>query len=370
MADILELTGLIYDAVSEASRWPVFLNEFAAANRARQAALSIGGPRWDQFLMVCRHGWTEDDVRIYRERFAACDPWVERAKNLPEAEIGFSHDLWPEEEMERSVFYREYLADRDWYYGLGAVILRTDTGISAISFLRGKDQGPCGEAERSLMQALLPHLRRAALLYGELSSLRSERAAFTGHLDRYPQPFFIADADTRVLFANRAGHDHIGRSAGLHIEMGRLRVSSAKKDAALRRAVHSIAANPSSPHCRLEIHRERRTPVTVLVMPIPNSGAIPLGVAQPAAAILILDADAAAHPDPQMLIDLFSLTSAEARVTALLVRGKNLEEVATELNVSFTTVRTHIRNVLSKTATNRQGALISLVLRTLPFERL
>jgi DNA-binding CsgD family transcriptional regulator len=40
--------------------------------------------------------------------------------------------------------------------------------------------------------------------------------------------------------------------------------------------------------------------------------------------------------------------------------------VASQLNVSIETVRTHTRRVLSKTATQRQGELISLVLRAMP----
>jgi DNA-binding CsgD family transcriptional regulator len=43
-----------------------------------------------------------------------------------------------------------------------------------------------------------------------------------------------------------------------------------------------------------------------------------------------------------------------------------VEEVAAKLNISIETVRTHVRRVLSKTATNRQGELIALVLRTVP----
>jgi DNA-binding CsgD family transcriptional regulator len=44
--------------------------------------------------------------------------------------------------------------------------------------------------------------------------------------------------------------------------------------------------------------------------------------------------------------------------------------VAADLDISVLTARTHIRRVLSKTATNRQGELIALVLRTIPSEAL
>jgi len=57
-------------------------------------------------------------------------------------------------------------------------------------------------------------------------------------------------------------------------------------------------------------------------------------------------------------------------VTGKLGGGKSAQEIAEEMGVCLETVRTHIRRVLSKTATARQGELISLVLRAAPFRSL
>ena len=321
--------------------------------------------------MVCRHGWNAEDYQLYMTRYAASDVWAIRGAGLLEGQIAASHELWAEDEMCESAFYREFLAPKDWHFGMGAVFLRTESSMSAISLLRPKREGPCGTIELTLMQEILPHLRRAALLHGELHSLRSQQSAFSGHLDRYPQAFLLTDADGRILYINRAGRELMSLRGSLQIESGRLRASTAKDNETLNLALKNIAMGSILPHRRLEIGRtSSRRPHQLLLLPVPSSGAIPLGVAEPSVAILILDAESAPQPDLQMLADLFSLTPAEARVASLLVRGKNVEEVAAELDVSFTTVRSHVRSVLSKTDTNRQGALISLVLRTLPFERL
>jgi DNA-binding CsgD family transcriptional regulator len=108
----------------------------------------------------------------------------------------------------------------------------------------------------------------------------------------------------------------------------------------------------------------------LLLLPIPSVGAVPLGISQPAVAIMIIDVETAVRPEPSALQELFSLTPAEIRVVSLLVEGQSLEEIAAELGISFETVRSHLRSVFSKTATNRQGELIALVLRSVPFEHL
>ena len=47
---------------------------------------------------------------------------------------------------------------------------------------------------------------------------------------------------------------------------------------------------------------------------------------------------------------------------AVVAKGKRLQEVADDLNVSLNTVRNQLKQAFSKTSTNRQADLVSLVL--------
>ena len=62
----------------------------------------------------------------------------------------------------------------------------------------------------------------------------------------------------------------------------------------------------------------------------------------------------------------FGLTPTELNVTALLVQGKALKQIAHELHVSRTTVAFHLRNIFQKTRTNRQAELVALLLQGRP----
>ena len=61
--------------------------------------------------------------------------------------------------------------------------------------------------------------------------------------------------------------------------------------------------------------------------------------------------------------------SDEARFAASLVSGFSIGEISGQLGISRETSRTHMRRVLSKTQTRRQGEVISLLLRGIPFSR-
>ena len=65
-----------------------------------------------------------------------------------------------------------------------------------------------------------------------------------------------------------------------------------------------------------------------------------------------------------VLIALFGLTPAEARLAIRLVNGLSLDEAAISLGVSRNTAKSHLRAVFSKTGVTRQPQLIQLILNS------
>jgi DNA-binding CsgD family transcriptional regulator len=65
--------------------------------------------------------------------------------------------------------------------------------------------------------------------------------------------------------------------------------------------------------------------------------------------------------DVSVLVGCYDLTSAEARVAAAVAAGRTIDEIADASAVSRETVRTHLKRVLSKTGTTRQGELAAML---------
>ena len=59
----------------------------------------------------------------------------------------------------------------------------------------------------------------------------------------------------------------------------------------------------------------------------------------------------------------FGTTRAEARVAVCLVRGLSLKQVADNLRISINTVKTHLKQLMRRTGTGRQGELVACLLR-------
>ena len=68
--------------------------------------------------------------------------------------------------------------------------------------------------------------------------------------------------------------------------------------------------------------------------------------------------------DGKLLAALFGLTPAEQRVAVLLAQGDDAAEIAAVLQVQANTVRSHIKQLLTKSNTRRQAEFVARVWRT------
>ena len=60
-------------------------------------------------------------------------------------------------------------------------------------------------------------------------------------------------------------------------------------------------------------------------------------------------------------MELFGLSSAEARLAGALTLGESLEVYARENEVRLSTLKTQLRSIFAKTGTDRQSAIVRLI---------
>ncbi len=82
----------------------------------------------------------------------------------------------------------------------------------------------------------------------------------------------------------------------------------------------------------------------------------------PAGLVEIRQANAPRFSQESLCV-LFGLTKKEGSVAEALANGLSVEEAAVVLGITGGTARTHLNNCLSKTNTNRQAQLVSLIWR-------
>lgn len=80
--------------------------------------------------------------------------------------------------------------------------------------------------------------------------------------------------------------------------------------------------------------------------------------------LVVVDLERPLRPQPAVLQRLFGLTAAETKLAISLTCGHSPTEVADEMEISRSTVRSQLASIFSKTHTCRQAELVSLLART------
>jgi DNA-binding CsgD family transcriptional regulator len=102
-----------------------------------------------------------------------------------------------------------------------------------------------------------------------------------------------------------------------------------------------------------------RVPLIVHLLPVRKAAQDIFSGA--ATLMIVTPVDRAKVPGAEVLAGLFDLTAAEARVAREIAAGQTINEVAVACGISRETVRSQLKNVLSKTGLNRQADLAALL---------
>jgi len=152
---------------------------------------------------------------------------------------------------------------------------------------------------------------------------------------------------------------------GLELRQGKLLAVCPAESAALRSLVASAIAvaegRPETVGSALQITRKSfRRPYVVSVYPLRRTST---AGREARALALLTDPETVTASLPLRLTALFGLSPAEAGVAERILNGQSLEQARDALHIGIEPARTHLKRVMSKTGTRRQGELVRLLLK-------
>jgi DNA-binding CsgD family transcriptional regulator/PAS domain-containing protein len=303
----------------------------------------------------------------YSARWIGNNLWVERSPAVLLAKGWASgDDLVGERELRQSEYYQHFLRPVDVRHGLGISVHSQGAGYFAIvSFNRSAIAGDFDEGERTLVDALRPHLVNAYTISRRLRLAREDAATLRASFDQLPLGMLVLEADGRVATCNAEATRLLGEARGIQLgACGRLVLAGAATRARLQAALAHLA-DPGQPPM----------PEVILVSAagVATEDALVLHLcALPATAGLAVRGRILAFLSPvsrplqariasRILQLAFDLTPAEATVTLALREHHDPLHVALELGLAISTVRSHLKHVFAKTGTGSQRALLRLV---------
>jgi DNA-binding CsgD family transcriptional regulator len=302
-----------------------------------------------------------DYVKKYIDYYHSVNPIWQSVPTAPVGTVQTDTMVIPRRELSRTEFFNDFLMPQRMEGLLNAVVLLEEERQTVVT-VQGQRQFEASDVE--LYKLLTPHLQRAVQINIKLARAELNQIASVETLNRLEEGVLFVDLDANVRFANRAAENFFA-SRDLRLNEGRLHASSAAETATLH-AVIAKCAETGIQHRRsdfVSLRREAgRSPLSLLIAPLPMETRCGLVAPQPMAVIFVNDPDKSNKPAVVQFREKFGMTPAEARFAAEILKGDGIQAAADRLSISRATARTHLSRIFDKTGTRRQAELVGVLL--------
>ena len=361
---LTQLIGEIYDAALDASRWTHVLAKIARYVDGQAAGLLTKDGVSKSGSVYYQAGVDPHFVGTYMETYWSFDP----VASLPDYEleqIVSVPDLMPYEEFLAGRFYREWAQPQGWIDAANAVLEKSTSSCAYLTVLRNQTCGMVDDEMRRRMGLLVPHVRRAVRTGKVIDLRQAEAATFADILDGLNPAIFLVDAEGQIVHGNAASRSLMDTGDLLRVLHGRLTASDAQVDQTLQNAIIAAATAEEESGGKggavsLRGHGGER--YVAHVLPLSASVRHNPGVGSRAvAALFVRKAELETAPPSEVIGKTYKLTPTELRVLLAIVNVGGVRQVAGNLGVADTTVKTHLGRLFEKTGVSRQADLVKLV---------
>ena len=299
----------------------------------------------------------------YVRTYHAVDPRLPVIARKPVGEWLYDQDFITDEQAAENAYYRDLLIPYGGRYTACVKLAETETDLILVGFLGKRESPPFSGEHREYFERIGKHLAEAADLHWRMRGFARTGAAGEAIIARIHRPIAIVDRARRITARNGAFDKLVNDANVFRGGKGLLLCDDVEVDRELAQAMETLAtARPS----------ERRTQVIKLDPKCAPVFALSVAILVPEETLHAFGDTAqylvTAHhhptgpqPDVSLWQAAFNLSPAECKVAAHLFSGKPPKEIAKALNVSPSTVKTHLDSLFAKTKTGRQAELVRVL---------
>jgi DNA-binding CsgD family transcriptional regulator len=359
-----DLLERIYEAALTPDGWPQAMRAVAGPLGASSAFLFSTHCEVEPDAVLQVHNQSREMLDEFTRYWHTQDEWAMAARRKGRMTAGTvvtGQELVPRATLQKTAFYREFASRHGIGDLVGAVVFDGSEAdgmpFTNLCWYRPPGAEPFDAAARQRVAQLLPHVQRSLRLQRRLHALADRRlnqALGGARIARV-----LLDGGATVRDCNEAGEELL------------LRLSSGRRQRlrSLGRNCHppladAIAASRGGVPVQV-VGRIEGPPAVVIsatVMRLPPERETLLGLQSDERFLLVAKLPHAHGAQTAAAVaPLFGFSAAETRVLGGLIDGKDAAEIAIDAGTTFGTVRTQIRNLLSKAGVNSQSELLRML---------
>jgi len=367
----MKADGKIEKGLVELQRALLVDDVWRAADRLLRAALPlyhtlIGLPCLGTRPVFLRTTLPVPDVDRYFAKLDAAAPIAELVRQNPGKLVLRLSDMLPPGPLDGMPFYDQFMKPEGWRYSAG-MFFWGDAGefLGQLSLNRTEEQGDITDEELELLSRLHPHVNAAIQ---RLLAMEHEMAARTSlelSVQMLPLPLILVDWNLRLTYLNSAARKSVmvwqhGKEGARSLKPQNklpldLRQACLELQSAWNQAVRDDDMAQLRRSSVLSHQDDPSFQSTVLLVEPAKGRSL-----QPSFVIQFTPSSHSSEVDEQSLAKLSKLTAAESEVARLVAAGGRNEEVARELGIGVSTVRSHLRRIFEKLNITSRGKLAPL----------
>jgi DNA-binding CsgD family transcriptional regulator len=361
-----DIIARAYDAALDLTLWPEVLASVAEFVDGQVGGLLVKDAAKKSVTAHYQAGGDPHYMRLYAETYSQLGPVATALFSGAEQVVSIPQ-LVSYNEFCRGRFYQEWAKPQGWVDVAIGVLDKSAGGGAYLSVARDRASGMVDDEMRRRLALVVPHVRRAVLIARTIDFRQAEAATFADVLDGLSAGLFLLDSTRRVVHANAAAAELLEAGALLRSTSGRLAVSDARFDLALREALALLSNRDrdvelGAKAIALPLTAPSGERYVAHLLPLRSGDRQLAGATFTADAALFVRKAALDYPSPaQIISQAYNLTPAELRVLFGIVEIGGVPEVAAAFGVADATVKTHVSRLFEKTGTGRQADLVKLV---------
>ncbi len=359
------LVAALYDGIVDATALEQAIDAIARRRGCVSASIVSFDPLMPKAAIALSSGVFDDSAkRRYEADFAAHDPAPAAFAAAASGTVFASNRFLSSDYLRRSVMLHEFLRPLGIEETIGGTVSAKDGRFAFFTVHRGPDRAEFDDDEIAGVEAILPHINRALQLRRAFAKLETTAALLGGVIDRLSAGVVVLHGDGLVAHVNAAALAIAAREDGLWFDRkGLPHAVDRAAERLLTRYRLDVMAGGAGDIVRLP-RRDQRQPYALLVAPLPASAALSAGT-QRGVLFLFHDPDMQSANMAQTIASIFQMPQGAALVVAALMEGEDAKTYAEKRNISYETVRYHLKTAFERTGMRSQGRLMQLVTRAL-----
>ena len=364
-----KIIAAIYDSALESSKWRAVLADICQYVDADEASLLFYDAQHPQrnFVVTAfnlnNDGFVREHLKDEAEKVKLLFNGVSPGKVFTSTDIasriGISYEEYVGEATK--IAERKQLEVRVGIPLLSGEIINAAMGVHCFHGSSALTQHAI-----NFIEILSPHLVRALQIHNHFSILKAEKNTLLEAIKHANLAVLMLNAQSRIVFTSPAADKILASHPALKITKKRqLKAFIHKEQLRLEHILAEFLQNGfeakhlASDGISLPLqHPDKQHPLKLCFIPLKMTYKAD---DDPCLAIFLTDPERQRFISPAYLQQAYSLTTTEAQLAQLLLKGLNVADISEQRRTSHETTRWQLKQIMHKTQTHSQVELIRLL---------